>query len=186
MRQTCSTQPSLAERGARPLSQMLLRGGVALLALPLALTPADAYSTHRPASGPSVRSAPQARAHSSASHSSRRLASSSRKRRRQTRSVKARKSTFSRRLAALRPAPSRVEEIQRALIQAGELHEEPTGIWDQQTKEAMQRYQKANGFPVTGLPDAKSLMKLGLGPHPLPDDVQPQPGPSPSPSPSFE
>ena len=31
--------------------------------------------------------------------------------------------------------------------------------------------QADHGFPVTGLPEAKSLMKLGLGPHPLPPDL---------------
>ncbi len=72
------------------------------------------------------------------------------------------------RLAQLRPDPQRVQEIQRALTNAGELHQEPTGRWDDQTREAMRRYQTANGFSPTGLPDAKSLMKLGLGPHPLP------------------
>lgn len=76
-----------------------------------------------------------------------------------------------RRLAALHLEPQRIEEIQRALISTGKLREEPTGRWDDQTREAMRRYQKANGFTLTGLPDAKSLMKLGLGPHPLPPDV---------------
>jgi hypothetical protein len=33
----------------------------------------------------------------------------------------------------------------------------------------MRRYQADRGFPVTGLPEAKSLMKLGLGPHALPE-----------------
>jgi peptidoglycan hydrolase-like protein with peptidoglycan-binding domain len=71
----------------------------------------------------------------------------------------------------MRPERQRVQEIQRALIETGELHEEPTGQWDEATREAMERYQQANGFAVTGLPDAKSLMKMGLGPHPLPPDV---------------
>jgi peptidoglycan hydrolase-like protein with peptidoglycan-binding domain len=64
-----------------------------------------------------------------------------------------------------------VQEIQRALAEAGVLHEGPTGKWDIQTREAMRSYQQSNGFSVTGLPDAKSLMKLGLGPHPLPPDL---------------
>jgi len=67
----------------------------------------------------------------------------------------------------------RVTEIQRALGQAGYLHREPTGQWDEPTREAMRRYQADNNFGATGLPDAKSLMKLGLGPHPLPVDVGP-------------
>jgi hypothetical protein len=70
-------------------------------------------------------------------------------------------------------SPQRAEQIQQALIQAGDLHGTPTGQWDAQTREAMRQYQSANGFQPTGLPDAKSLMKLGLGPHPLPLDVDP-------------
>ncbi len=67
--------------------------------------------------------------------------------------------------------PHRVRQIQRALIQAGYLTGPPTGVWDQATTDAMRRYQAANGFDVTGLPEAKPLMKLGLGPHPLPPGV---------------
>jgi peptidoglycan hydrolase-like protein with peptidoglycan-binding domain len=71
----------------------------------------------------------------------------------------------------MRPEPERIQEIQQALVQAGYLKEEPNGRWDDQTREAMRRYQTDHGFPATGLPEAKSLMKLGLGPHPLPADV---------------
>ena len=68
----------------------------------------------------------------------------------------------------MQPQPGRVEEIQEKLVEAGYLEGEPTGRWDEPTRLAMSRYQAANRFPVTGLPDAKSLMKMGLGPHPLP------------------
>jgi len=64
-----------------------------------------------------------------------------------------------------------VQEIQRALIQAGELQQEPTGAWDEATRDAMKRYQERRGFNATGLPDSKSLMEMGLGPHPLPPEV---------------
>ena len=67
--------------------------------------------------------------------------------------------------------PDRVTEIQRALGQAGYFHGQPNGQWDEQTREAMRRYQADNRFGATGLPDARSLMKLGLGPHALPEDV---------------
>jgi peptidoglycan hydrolase-like protein with peptidoglycan-binding domain len=67
--------------------------------------------------------------------------------------------------------PARVEDIQQALIKAGDLQGTPSGRWDAQTREAMAHYQTDNGFGVTGLPDAKSLMKLGLGPHPLPPQL---------------
>jgi hypothetical protein len=75
------------------------------------------------------------------------------------------------RRSAMRPEPQRVQEIQKALIEAGELHEGPTGQWDEATRDAMKRYQERRGFAVTGLPDSKSLMEMGLGPHPLPPEV---------------
>jgi peptidoglycan hydrolase-like protein with peptidoglycan-binding domain len=71
----------------------------------------------------------------------------------------------------MRPEAERIKEIQQALVQAGYLNAQPNGRWDDQTREAMRRYQADHGFPATGLPEAKSLMKLGLGPHPLPADV---------------
>lgn len=77
------------------------------------------------------------------------------------------------RLAMLHLQPDRIEEIQQALIGAGYLTTPATGKWDDPTRDAMRRYQTDNGFPATGLPDAKSLMKLGLGPHPLPAELQP-------------
>ncbi len=76
-----------------------------------------------------------------------------------------------RRRAQLRPSPERIQEIQQALAQAGYLNAQPSGRWDEQTREAIRRYQSDHGFPVTGLPEAKSLMKLGLGPHPLPAEL---------------
>ncbi|MGH9357329.1 MAG: peptidoglycan-binding domain-containing protein [Terriglobia bacterium] len=83
-------------------------------------------------------------------------------------------------MPAMGIAPQRTEQIQQALIEAGDLHEQPTGKWDLETRDAMKVYQHTNGFSATGLPDAKSLMKMGLGPHPLPSDVYPiaqaQPG----------
>src|SRR5579875_1648329 len=90
-----------------------------------------------------------------------------------SRSLRHRRRASSRRSRSLEIPRERAEQIQEALIQAGDLHEQPTGRWDEQTREAMKRYQQANGFNATGLPDAKSLMKMGLGPHPLPQDVDP-------------
>ncbi|HEV2378420.1 MAG TPA: peptidoglycan-binding domain-containing protein [Terriglobia bacterium] len=75
------------------------------------------------------------------------------------------------RLAKMQMDPGRVESIQRALSDAGVYHGSPTGQWDSETRDAMARYQAQSGFGVTGLPDAKSLMKLGLGPHPLPAEL---------------
>lgn len=84
-----------------------------------------------------------------------------------------RRDSYRYRLARLHPEPQRVVEIQRALIQAGYLHGDANGKWDEATRDAMLRFQQEHRFPATGLPEAKSLMKLGLGPHPLPEDVDP-------------
>jgi len=86
-------------------------------------------------------------------------------------SARARQAAARRQRAHLRPEPERIQEIQQALVQVGYLNALPNGRWDDQTREAMRRYQADHGFPVTGLPEAKSLMKLGLGPHPLPADL---------------
>jgi peptidoglycan hydrolase-like protein with peptidoglycan-binding domain len=75
------------------------------------------------------------------------------------------------RLARVHLQPERVQEIQQALIREGYLHGDANGQWDSQTHDAMQHYQMDHGFPTTGLPEAKSLMKLGLGAHPLPPEL---------------
>jgi len=77
------------------------------------------------------------------------------------------------RLARLHLQSNRITEIQEALIGVGYLTPPASGSWDDTTRAAMRHYQVDNGFGVTGLPDAKSLMKLGLGPHPLPSELQP-------------
>jgi peptidoglycan hydrolase-like protein with peptidoglycan-binding domain len=84
-----------------------------------------------------------------------------------------RKESYRARLARQKLQPERIEEIQRGLVQAGYLNEEPTGKWDNSTREAMRSFQQDHSFPATGLPEAKSLMKLGLGPHPLPEELDP-------------
>jgi peptidoglycan hydrolase-like protein with peptidoglycan-binding domain len=79
-----------------------------------------------------------------------------------------------------RPESKRIREIQQALINVGYLRGSPTGKWSTATREAMKRYQTDHGFKVTGRPEAKSLMKLGLGPHPLPPETDPSLNPSPT------
>ena len=86
---------------------------------------------------------------------------------RSSRSVRSRTTSGQQRLARLHLAPERVQEIQQALIRDGYLQGDASGEWDATTRQAMLRYQTMHGFPPTGLPEAKSLMKLGLGPHPL-------------------
>ncbi len=58
----------------------------------------------------------------------------------------------------------RTREIQTALIQQHYLTGEPTGVWDQSTKDALTKYQADNGWQTKLTPDSRALIKLGLGP----------------------
>ncbi len=58
----------------------------------------------------------------------------------------------------------RTREIQSALIREHYLTGEATGVWDAQSKDAMTRYQEANGWQSKVTPDSRALIKLGLGP----------------------
>ncbi len=58
----------------------------------------------------------------------------------------------------------RTREIQEALIREHYLSGDPSGVWDAQSKEAMTRYQEANGWQTKVTPDSRALIKLGLGP----------------------
>jgi len=60
--------------------------------------------------------------------------------------------------------PQRATEIQTALLKAGYLHGEPSGEWDGQSAAAMQKFQADNGWQTKYTPDARALIKLGLGP----------------------
>ncbi len=59
---------------------------------------------------------------------------------------------------------ARATQIQQALIRENYLNGEPTGLWDQRTKDAIARYQADNGWQTKVLPDSRALIKLGLGP----------------------
>ncbi len=60
--------------------------------------------------------------------------------------------------------PQRTTEIQEALIREHYLHGSATGAWDAQTQTAMQKFQSDNGWQAKITPDARALIKLGLGP----------------------
>jgi hypothetical protein len=60
----------------------------------------------------------------------------------------------------------RATQIQTALIKQGYLTGEPTGTWDVQSISAMQKLQADNGWQSKVTPDARALIKLGLGPEP--------------------
>jgi peptidoglycan hydrolase-like protein with peptidoglycan-binding domain len=58
----------------------------------------------------------------------------------------------------------RVREIQAALIREHYLTGQPTGVFDQRTKNALMRLQADQGWQSKVVPDSRALIKLGLGP----------------------
>ena len=61
------------------------------------------------------------------------------------------------------PTPDRYKEIQQALVDKGYLKSEPTGVWDNDSVEAMSRFQVDQKMTPTGKINAPSLIGLGLG-----------------------
>src|SRR5208283_3458517 len=58
----------------------------------------------------------------------------------------------------------RARSIQEALIREHYLSGDPTGTWNQDSEEAMRRYQGDHGWQTKQVPDSRALIKLGLGP----------------------
>ena len=58
----------------------------------------------------------------------------------------------------------RARQIQTALVRQGYMKGEPSGVWDQPTKDAMTRYQADHSWQTKTLPDSRALIQLGLGP----------------------
>jgi hypothetical protein len=83
----------------------------------------------------------------------------------QSKSKRSRKSAASRRLRGQQKIDrQRALEIQEALIREHYLTGKPTGVWNDATQQAMQRYQSDNNWQSKTTPDARALIKLGLGP----------------------
>lgn len=76
------------------------------------------------------------------------------------------------------PSTERMTEIQMALAQRGYLHSSPTGRWDQETSEALKRFQENEKIQATGKLNSLSIIALGLGPKR--DANSPIPAPPPS------
>jgi peptidoglycan hydrolase-like protein with peptidoglycan-binding domain len=82
-----------------------------------------------------------------------------------SKSKKSRKSAANRRSRGQQKIDSqRALEIQQALIREHYLTGKPTGVWNDATQQAMQRYQADNNWQSKTTPDARALIKLGLGP----------------------
>src|SRR5580704_5917268 len=98
---------------------------------------------------------------STSPHSSSKSASTSA----QSKSKRSRKSAASRRPRGQQKIDrQRALEIQEALIREHYLTGKPTGVWNDATQQAMQRYQADNNWQSKTTPDARALIKLGLGP----------------------
>lgn len=61
--------------------------------------------------------------------------------------------------------PDRAHQIQDALIREHYLPGPASGQWDAATEAAMQKYQADHGWQTKLTPDARALIKLGLGPQ---------------------
>jgi hypothetical protein len=82
-----------------------------------------------------------------------------------SKSKKSRKSAANRRSRGQQKIDSqRALEIQQALVREHYLTGKPTGVWNDATRQAMQRYQADNNWQSKATPDARALIKLGLGP----------------------
>ena len=81
-------------------------------------------------------------------------------------SSKSRKSrkTTSRKRGQQKIDSKRAQQIQEALVREHYLSGKPSGVWDDATQKALQKYQADNGWQSKTTPDARALIKLGLGP----------------------
>jgi len=92
-------------------------------------------------------------------------ASSSAKHAAQAHSRKGKKSrTASWRRGQQKIDPRRARDIQEALIREHYLEGKPSGVWNDASQRAMERYQADNGWQTKVIPDSRALIKLGLGP----------------------
>jgi Putative peptidoglycan binding domain len=62
------------------------------------------------------------------------------------------------------PSSARYKEIQEALISKGYLEGPSNGIWDQNSMNAMSKFQADQKLEPTGKITARALIDLGLGP----------------------
>ncbi len=58
----------------------------------------------------------------------------------------------------------RAHDIQEALIREHYMDGTPSGVWDDASQKAMQKYQADHGWQSVMTPDSRALIKLGLGP----------------------
>jgi len=160
----------------RCLCSLLCLGMIRLAAAqtdptPPAKKPADASATHSTATAAKAKTAkakPPATAHATASHSSTHAPTRTSTRASAQKSKSSHGKKSSRQVAKKRGQQAidseRAREIQTALIREHYMDGEPSGSWDSSTQAAMQRFQADQGWQSKTTPDARALIKLGLGP----------------------
>jgi len=86
----------------------------------------------------------------------------------------------------LAPNPDRYKEIQRALAAKGYLKAAPSGVWDNESADALRHFQQDQDLEPTGKLNSMSLIALGLGPKheggpapATPKGIQPPQNPTP-------
>jgi peptidoglycan hydrolase-like protein with peptidoglycan-binding domain len=62
------------------------------------------------------------------------------------------------------PTPDRYREIQAALAKKGYLHGEASGVWNQDSADALRHFQQDQNLQASGKLDSLSIIALGLGP----------------------
>jgi len=62
------------------------------------------------------------------------------------------------------PTPERYKEIQEALARKGYLRGEASGVWNQDSADALRRFQQDQSLQASGKLDSLSIIALGLGP----------------------
>lgn len=62
------------------------------------------------------------------------------------------------------PTPERYKEIQEALAKKGYLHGDASGEWNQDSADALRRFQQDQNLQASGKLDSLSIIALGLGP----------------------
>ena len=79
------------------------------------------------------------------------------------------------RVRQLAPTQDRYREIQSALAARGFLQQEPTGVWDAQSSEALRQFQTETNLSPTGKLSSLTIIGLGLGPKFSDPPVMPPP-----------
>ena len=148
--------------------------GIALLAMFTGLASAAPKSKAKPHARPAPRgSKPVSRGSHGGNHSSRsgvkihaRITPSHGKagRGRYARSKTSSHKSAPRPVVQASPSSDRYREIQEALAAKGYLKTAPSGVWDQDSMDAMRRFQEDQKLTATGKLNSLSLIALGLGP----------------------